>query len=80
MDQQVVGFQKEEETHLLDEGQTRLTSKGIPIRLIRIVDAKSDIAWVWLVEDLTTGDRWRVLEDDIGQELNEMEVIAWASQ
>lgn len=66
-------------------GQIRLAeavgdSPQVPVRLIRIVDMKQEIAFVWLVEEILSGARVRILEDDLGPILNEMEVLAWASR
>jgi len=55
--------------------------RGHPVKVIsgrNQVWTDGDPAWLYQVEDVVTGQEFNVQRRELGEELNEMEVIAWA--
>lgn len=64
--------------------QVRLCKKTrTPVRLIRAYKRprwSGGYRLVWAVRDLISGERVEISVEAVGEELNAMEVLAWASQ
>ncbi len=76
---------EEARSSLYEVGQLRLWCKYPkilgPVRLLKRewddIDPQGD---VWLVELITTGMEHWIVVNEIGAQINEMEVLAWAAQ
>jgi len=61
----------------------RYASWGMmPDEVVRLIEQRGVVAtWpAWLVENVMTGKRTRVSQQYLSEEMNEMEVLAWASK